>query len=153
ADPVDLSVRSFSLRGCVLEEDIISGAADALRVIFVGLFGRFPQAAEQRSFRLLISNEFTRAMEQRLPALAQFMKTFPHAGADVSMQYMAAMRKAAEATTAVNHSRPAAELVRDLIHIHLENTAIAAASSYMRFLLNRRPQASTNALLHQTRLF
>src|SRR6185295_155338 len=52
-DPVELNIRSFTIRGCLFEEDIVDGSADALRVIFVGLFGRFATAAEKKSFSLL----------------------------------------------------------------------------------------------------
>src|SRR5262245_4627443 len=40
-EPVELSIRSFGIRGCLLEDDIVTGSADVARVIFVGLFGRF----------------------------------------------------------------------------------------------------------------
>src|SRR6267378_3855390 len=55
---LELNIRSFGIRGCLLEEDIVTGAADATRVIFVGLFGRFASAGERRSFQLLLSQEF-----------------------------------------------------------------------------------------------
>ena len=38
--PLDLSIRSFIVRGMLMEEDIVRGAAGPLEVIFVGLFGR-----------------------------------------------------------------------------------------------------------------
>src|SRR5437867_4022470 len=56
--PLELGIRSFGLRGCLLEEDIVTGLADAIRVIFVGLFGRFAKPGEGRSFSLLLSREF-----------------------------------------------------------------------------------------------
>ena len=129
------------------------GLANATRVIFVGLFGRFPRAAEQRSFSLLLSQEFNLAIKRVLPVLGQFMKNFPDAPPDVSMQYRASIRKATEGLQAVKSSRPAADLLQDLIRAHLENAAVAACSSYMRFLLSRRPNSSAGVLLRQTRSF
>src|SRR5207249_3511179 len=74
--PLELSIRSFGMRGCLLEEDIVTGSADAIRVIFVGLFGRFATAGERQSFRLLLSQEFSLAVKRVLPPLAEFMKAF-----------------------------------------------------------------------------
>src|SRR3989454_3841419 len=85
---LELNIRSFGVRGCLLEEDIVTGLADAIRVIFVGLFGRFAKAGERRSFSLLLSQEFTLAVKRVLPLLAKFMKAFPNAPPDASMQYM-----------------------------------------------------------------
>src|SRR6266581_8379271 len=55
--PLELNIRSFGIRGCLLEEDIVTGSADAIRVIFVGLFGRFATASERRWFSSLLSQE------------------------------------------------------------------------------------------------
>lgn len=151
--PLELSIRSFGMRGCLLEEDIVTGAADALRVIFVGLFGRFPRAGERASFKVLLSREFNRAVERVLPSLAKFMKAFPRAPFDAAMQYMASIRKAMGDSRPVNASRPAADLLRDLVRVHLENAAVGACSSYMRFLLSRRPGAGAQVLLRQANLF
>src|SRR5215471_4872234 len=43
---LELEIRSFTIRGRLFEEDIVSGKADATRVIFVGLFSRFPSDEE-----------------------------------------------------------------------------------------------------------
>src|SRR5262245_13845322 len=75
--PLQLSIRSFGLRGCLLEEDIVTGSADAVRVIFVGLFGRFPTSAEQRAFAQLLWREFRLAVNRVLPSVATFMRAFP----------------------------------------------------------------------------
>src|SRR5262245_59662309 len=64
---VDLNIRSFGIRGCLLEEDIVTGSADAMRVIFVGLFGRFATAEERRSFSAFLSREFKAAVKRILP--------------------------------------------------------------------------------------
>src|SRR4030095_12385965 len=53
---VELSIRSFGLRGCLLEEDIVNGIADPIRTIFVGLFGRFPRSNELRAFSNHLNN-------------------------------------------------------------------------------------------------
>lgn len=152
-DPLELNIRSYGMRGCLLEEDIVTGSVDAVRVIFVGLFGRFATAAERRSFCVLLSQEFDLAVKRVLPPLADFMKTFPDARTDTSMQYMASIRKAGKDVQPVNASRPTADLLRDLIRVHLENAAVGACSSYMRFLLGRQPNAGAGALLRRTKVF
>src|SRR6266581_4239787 len=53
---VQLDVRSFTVRGRLFEEDIVSGKADAYRVIFTGLFGRPPSDDEAREFHQYVSN-------------------------------------------------------------------------------------------------
>jgi citrate synthase len=148
---VELSIRSFGIRGCLFEEDIVTGAADPFRTIFVGLFGRFPQADELRSLSRLLSQAFHEAARKVLPVLAAFMKTFPGATTDVSTQYMSVMRKTSGKQPEVR-SRQAPDLLRDLIHIHMENCVAGACSSYMRSLLSRRPMTST-MMLRQTRRF
>jgi citrate synthase len=151
--PLELDTRSFGIRGCLLEEDIVTGSADAFRVIFVGLFGRFAGVREVRTFASLLSDAFSLGVKNVLPTLAQFMKTFPQAAPNIAMQYMAAIRDAKSPAQAVNASRPPAELLRDLITTQMENAAVGACSSYMRVLLDRRPGTSTTKLAGQTRLF
>jgi citrate synthase len=150
---VDLSIRAFGMRGCLLEEDIATGSADAVRAIFVGLFGRFATLAERRSFSLLLSENFEAAVTRVLPTLAKFMAVFPTAAADASMQYMASIRKAKHEMQQVNSARPPSDLLRDLLSVHLENAAVGACSSYMRSLLRRQPNRSTSSLIRQTRFF
>src|SRR5262245_37059495 len=53
-----LNIRSFAIRGCLLEEDIVSGSIDAIRAIFVGIFGRFPSTRESRAFSRLLCQTF-----------------------------------------------------------------------------------------------
>jgi citrate synthase len=150
---VQLSIRSFGIRGCLLEEDIVTRSVEAMRVIFVGLFGRFPRPDERRAFSRLLSQMFTAAESRVLPTLAKFMKAFPNAPADVAIQYLAAVRKATQDVGAVNPARPPEVLLQDLIRIHLENVAAATNASYMRSLLKRRPRMSGRMLLRETKRF
>jgi citrate synthase len=152
---VDLNIRSFGIRGCLLEEDIVNGSADAVRVIFVGLFGRFATAEERRSFSALLSREFKTAVKRTLPDVAKFMNKFPEAHADAAMQYIASLRKAANELRPVHASRPAGELLRDLLRVHIENAAVGACSSYMRSLTNRRESKTKSFLesIHENDLF
>jgi hypothetical protein len=59
--PLELDIRSFGIRGCLLEEDIVKNSADAFRVIFVGLFGRFAGVREGRTFSLMLQTHSSRA--------------------------------------------------------------------------------------------
>src|SRR5437879_4531480 len=52
---LELDVRSFSVRGKLFEEDIVTGRADAIRVIFVGLFGRAPEPGEADLFKHFVA--------------------------------------------------------------------------------------------------
>jgi citrate synthase len=153
ADSLDLSIRSFGLRGRLMEEDIIAGSADAVRTIFVGLFGRFPTPREHSSFSRLLLLAFQGGTEKVLPALAPFMKAFPHALSEIAMQHLASIRKAGQDSQAVSPFRPPADLLNDLIGVHVENAVTGAASSYMRHLLKNRPGMGATALVRQTRLF
>ncbi|HET9215707.1 MAG TPA: citrate/2-methylcitrate synthase [Terriglobia bacterium] len=129
---VELNIRSFAIRGCLLEEDVVRGAADAVCVIFVGLFDRFPTADERKQFSKLLSHAFTQAVRKVLPPLAKFMKSFPYAHPDVAMQYMSALRNATERARPLHPSRPAALVLTDMVAVHMENVAVAAGASYMR---------------------
>lgn len=152
-DSMELAIRSFAIRGCLLEEDIIEGSVDAFRVIFVGLFGRFPKAGESESLSRLCNREFTNAIDRILSGTARFMKTFPNALPTLAMQHMACNRKAAGRPRGVNASRPSAELLRELIAAHMENSAVLSCASYMRHLLAQEPATVEAALVRQTRRF
>src|SRR4249919_2342650 len=47
---LELEIRSFALRGKLFEEDIVTGVADAIRVVFVGLFDRVPESQDTKRF-------------------------------------------------------------------------------------------------------
>src|SRR5262245_56872847 len=80
---VELSIRSFGIRGCLLEDDIFTGKADAFRTVFVGLFGRFPQRDELRAFSRLLFESLQLAIDKILLTLAPFMKAHPEATTDI----------------------------------------------------------------------
>jgi citrate synthase len=148
-----LSIRSFAIRGCLLEDDIVNGAAGALRVIFVGLFGRFGTAGEQRAFSRLLVQTFEDAIENDLPEVAAFMKRFPSASAVAAIQYMASVRKASGRSDSLLPSTTPAIVVKDLIKAHIENVAVACASSYMRFILSLRSRSSRDTLAREVKGF
>lgn len=151
--PVELSIRSFALRGGLFEEDIAAGSSDAVRTIFVGLFGRFPRPAEYGSFRRLLSRSFQDASRKVLPPLAAFMKAFPNAPANVAMQHLASLRNAGEEARRISPLVRPADLLEFLVRVHLENTAAGVEASYMRHLLKNRPGASAATLIRNTRRF
>jgi hypothetical protein len=105
-EPVELSIRSFAIRGCLFEEDIVTGAADPMQTIFVGLFGRNAKSDELKRFSGQISIAMNRARNLVLPILAEFMRSFPVAASDVAMQYVASVRKATSQPRGVRN-RPA----------------------------------------------
>ncbi len=131
---IQLDIRSFTVRGKLFEEDIITGAADAVRVVFVGLFGRVPANGEARLLANFIAGSFESGVEHSLTKVAGFMKTLSGASPDIVMQHWASYRKANRSVGQVNMARPADALLAEMIEIHMENVAVAGIASYMRGL-------------------
>jgi citrate synthase len=133
-EPLELDIRSFTVRGRLLEEDIVHGDADAIRVIFTGLFDRIPDAPAAAQFGRFIANALDAGLNRSLKSVAGFMKSFPDASPDIVMQHCATIRKATRRIGAINGLRPPDKLLAEMIEIHTENVAAAAMSSYMRSL-------------------
>src|SRR6476646_2166865 len=70
---LELDIRSFTVRGKLFEEDIVSGRADAVRVIFVGLFGRVPSDSEAGRFRQFVTESLSRGIKRSLEKNREFM--------------------------------------------------------------------------------
>src|SRR5205807_2702630 len=79
------------------------------------------------------------------------LKPFPGAPADLATQHLSVLRKAAGDRAGINASIAAEDLLRDLIHVHLENVAAGACASYMRTLSNRDRVTGTVHLVRQSR--
>src|SRR5262249_1655278 len=60
---LELDIRSFTVRGKLFEEDIVTGKADAVSVICMGLFGRLPTDEEARLFRQFVADALSRGLE------------------------------------------------------------------------------------------
>jgi citrate synthase len=129
---LELEIRSFTIRGRLFEEDIVSGKADANRVIFVGLFGRFPTGEESALFREYLSRSMTVGIQRSFEKTREFMKTFPSASPEIAIQHWASFRKAARKVGQINASRPPSELLAEMIEIHMENVAVAGLASALR---------------------
>src|SRR5215831_8813752 len=89
---LELEIRSFTIRGRLFEEDIVSGKADAIRVIFVGLFGRFPVDEEAALFREYLSRSLTLGIQKCSEKTCEFMKSFPGASPDIVIQHWASFK-------------------------------------------------------------
>ena len=129
---LELDVRSFTLRGKLFEEDIVSGKADAIRVICVGLFDRLPTDAETAMFGQFLVDSLSRGIDASALKTQEFMKLFPEAPPDVAIQHWAAYRKASGNVGAINTRRPPGELLAEMIEVHMENIAVAMWASAMR---------------------
>jgi citrate synthase len=129
---LELEIRSFTIRGRLFEEDIVSGKADATRVIFVGLFGRFPTEQEAALFRGYLSRSLALGIQRCFEKTREFMKTFPNASPDIAVQHWASFRKALRKVGPINTSRPPGELLAEMIEIHMENVAVAGLASALR---------------------
>jgi citrate synthase len=129
---LELDIRSFTIRGQVLEEDIISERADAIRVIFIGLFGRWPSSEETKMFTEFLAQCFMLGLSRSFEKTKEFMGAFPNAPPDVAIQHWASIRKASRKIGAITASRPPSELLTEMIAIHMENVAVAGLASAMR---------------------
>jgi citrate synthase len=129
---LELDIRSFTIRGRLFEEDIVAGKADATRVIFVGLFGRFPANEEEELFRDYLSQSMSAGIQRCFEKTREFIKTFPNASPDIAVQHWASLRKAARKVGPINASRAPGELLAEMIDIHMENVAVAALASAQR---------------------
>jgi len=150
---LELEIRSFTVRGRLHEEDIITGRTDATHVIFVGLFGRAPVDNEARLLEKLIAGSFEAGLVKPARETAEFMKAFPDASPDIAMQHRASLRKAAGGVGPVNMRRTPDSLLAEMVATHMENVAVAASASYMRELLNQSPKASAADLVKRTSKF
>jgi len=115
---LELAIRSFTIRGRLFEEDIVSSKADAIRVMFVGLFGRSPVHEEAALFREYLSRSLTLGIQRCSEKTCEFMKSFPNASPDIVIQHWASFRKAARKIGQINASRPPGELLSEMIEIH-----------------------------------
>jgi citrate synthase len=131
---LELDIRSFTVRGRLFEEDIVAGKVDALGVIFVGLFGRVPNDQEYEVIREYLAEALSLGILQSFEKTREFMKTFPNAPPDVAIQHWASLRKATAKTRPgpINASRPPAELLMEMIEVHMENIAVAGLASALR---------------------
>jgi Citrate synthase. len=151
--PIELEIRSFTVRGRLFEEDIVSGKADAVQVIFVGLFGRPPENDEARAFRKVIAGAFEAALDEPLRNAAEFVKQFPSVPPDIVAQHWASVRKASKPVGAINAARPSDALLAEMIEVHMENVAVSAAASYMRSLLAAASRLTAKDLVKRTLKF
>src|SRR5262249_23620817 len=88
---LELDIRSFALRGKLFEEDIISGKADTMQVIFVGLFGRFPTDEEAVLLQQYLSKSFAQGLEACRRSTTEFLQKFPGTPPDVAIQHWASI--------------------------------------------------------------
>ena len=70
---LELDIRSFTIRGQVFEEDIISERADAIHVIFTGLFGRRPSNEEAKIFAEFLAQCFMLGLSRSFDKTKEFM--------------------------------------------------------------------------------
>jgi citrate synthase len=129
---LELDIRSFTLRGRLFEEDIVSGRADANTVIFVGLFGRYPSEEEGHLFQGYLCRAAEAGIQRCFEDTRLFMRNFPNASPDIVTQHCASLRKAMRRAGQINAARPPAEVLAEMIEVHMENVAVAGLASAMR---------------------
>lgn len=143
---ITLNIRSFALRGIVTESEIIADQLSPAYVIFVGLFGRRPEADEETALTELIDRKFYEVATARRESLtgnerlvnqvAEFVKAFPEAGPEAVIQHFSTLRKLSNPNQkGISGTRAPGELLIELIETHMENVAVATISTYMRHQL------------------
>lgn len=167
---ITLNIRSFALRGVLQESEIVTGGLTPAYVIFVGLFGRKPEKVqdgfdEEEVLRALINRKFyrvsrgiredTSGRRALIKQVANFVQTFPESGPELAIQHFSTLRKANRAKNGIperglNDERREGRLLLQMIGTHMENVAVGAMSAYMRGLLDRNPNLTSEQLVHQT---
>ena len=143
-----LNIRSFALRGIVSESEIIANRLSPAYVIFVGLFGRKPEADEEATLSELIDNKFYEVTTARRESLAgnqrlinqvaEFIKAFPEAGPEAVIQHFSTFRKLSNPDQkGISGTRDSGELLVEFIETHMENVAVGTVSTYMRHQLRQ----------------
>mgnify|MGYP001473573743 CR=1 FL=1 len=168
---VDLKVRSFAIRACVTEGQIVSGEVDPYTLFFAGLFGRLPKGEEKGLWSQAIEGAFFRALgfeekprEKRtgdaglLPEIGEFVRTHPGLGSDVTVQFFLMKGKADRWATegqghGISNRRPPMELLADMIDVQMEAVAVGGCTAYMNHLLRQNPRLSASDLVQRTRAF
>lgn len=148
---ITLNIRSFAIRGIVLESEIVAENLSPAFVIFAGLFGRKPEKDadgidEEAVLSALIDRKFYRFTDTRRDSVngnqrlinqtAEFVKAFPEAGPEAVIQHFSTLRKLNfPRQGGINSGRNPGALLFELIGTHMENVALAAVSVYMRHQL------------------
>ncbi len=148
---ITLNIRSFAIRGIVLESEIVAERLSPAFVIFAGLFGRKPEKDtdgldEEAVLSELIDRKFYRFADTRrdsvngkqrlINQVAEFVKAFPEAGPEAVIQHFSTLRKLnAPRQRGINSTRNPGSLLFELIGAHMENVALGAVSVYMRHQL------------------
>jgi hypothetical protein len=153
-------VRSFTIRGILFEEDIVTGAADTIRVIFAGLFGRLPRSPEEAGLLGdLIHESFYSILQNRyaIRDLAGLMKASPAVPPELAIQHRSCLRKSRDMRPAyaagINTRRTSADILKEMIQVHMENVAVGACSGWIRTILKKQPNISETDLQAQTSTF
>ena len=167
---ITLNIRSFGIRGVIQESEIVASGPAPVYVIFIGLFGRRPETDqsgfdEEGVLRELINRKFyqvRRGIREDISGcrtlieqIASFIQTFPELGPELAIQHFSTLRKANRAKNRIperglNDERREGRLLLQMIDTHMENVAVGAMSAYMRGLLARNPNLTSEQLVHQT---
>ncbi len=152
---ITLNIRSFTIRGTVLESEIVANQLSPAFVIFAGLFGKKPEKTandvdEESILSELIDKKFYRFTDIRrdsvngkqrlINQVAEFVKAFPEAGPETVIQHFSTLRKlSAPQQRGINGTRTSGALLFELIGTHMENVALGTVSVYMRHQLRSNP--------------
>jgi citrate synthase len=169
-DDIILDIRSFTIRGILHESDIVKRKFTPAGIVFILLFGRFPEktaeGSEEASFAAYLDDLFYSKVSDAnkngggslIEQIAGFVSAHPSAGPEIAIQYFAALRKAFSSDSAqqyqgVNEEIPSGELLHEMISVHIENIAVGTIAAYMNRLLEEDSNLQKNDLVAQVEDF
>ena len=164
---IDLQIRSFAIRGLVQEGEIVSGQLTPAQLVFTGLFGQQPQTLDDldqaKLLESLINRKFFRVVREKrisldgsatIPHLvATFMTAYPEAGPELAVQYLSTLQKSQPSSRTdrgFSDQRHIGLFLIQQIAAHMNNVAVGAMSTYMRYLLAEKPDLLSAELAQQT---
>jgi len=164
---IELQIRSFAIRGLIQESEIVSGQLTPAQLIFTGLFGQQPQALDDLDqaelLGSLIDRKFFRVTGEKriglngsatIPYLvATFMQAYPEAGPELAVQYLSTLQKSQRSSRTdrgFSDQRHIGLFLTQQIAAHMNNVAIGAMSTYMRYQLAEKPDFPSAELARQT---
>lgn len=167
-DEVSLAIRSYSIRGVVQEDEIVSGGVSAPGLIFTGLFGRRPGKAgdgldEEGVMASLLERHFFRPLglgrrRGLVRRVTELVHRYPGGGPAVYIQYFEALARAERSARplpdhGVHEERLPGGLLVEMIAVHLRNAAVGVVSMHANRLLRERPGLSLDELATEVEAF
>lgn len=167
-DEVSLAIRSYSIRGVVQEDEIVSGEVSAPGLIFAGLFGRRAETAEdgldeEAVMASLIERHFFRPLglgrsTGLVRRVTELVHRYPGGGPAVYIQYFDALARAERSARrlpdlGVHEQRSPGALLVEMLAVHVRNVAVGSVAMHANRLLRSRSGLSVGELAGEVEIF